>query len=37
MGNDISVIDGEYKLNTRGAVVIEKNGRYLLEKLDGYD
>ena len=37
MGYDISLIDGEFKLNTRVAVVIENNGRYLLEKLDGYD
>jgi 8-oxo-dGTP pyrophosphatase MutT (NUDIX family) len=37
MSNDISFINEEYKLNTRVAVVIENDGRYLLENLDGYD
>ena len=37
MGNDISLINEEFKLNTRVAIVIENNGRYLLENLEGYD
>lgn len=37
MANDISLVNGEYKLNTRVAVLIENEGRYLLENIDGYD
>jgi 8-oxo-dGTP pyrophosphatase MutT (NUDIX family) len=35
--DDISIVNKEYKLNTRVAIVIENEGRYLLENLDGYD
>ena len=37
MGNDISMANGEFKLNTRVAVLIENEGRYLLENIEGYD
>jgi hypothetical protein len=35
MGNDITVKIGDYKLNARVSVLIECNGKYLIDNIKG--